>query len=133
MCAPKKQRNRSSYQYFPCKMGGYSFRILYREEVDRRGFSGSKIHDLITFVSITYYWWITKHATNFDQKADSCQHDILPCNDWEPNRYVNKTYSKKLPLANEASCVHYQTLPLRVGCKWRRWRRNYLKRLRFED
>ena len=76
-------------------MGGYSFRILYREEVHRRGIFASKIHDLITFLSITYYWWMTKCATNFDQEADRCRHDILPCSDWEPNRYVKKTFSEE--------------------------------------
>ena len=76
-------------------MGGYSFRILYREEVHRRGIFASKIHDLITFLSITCYWWMTKCATNFDQEADRCRHDIFPCSDWEPNRYVKKTFSKE--------------------------------------
>ena len=41
------------------------------------------------------HWWMTKCATNFDQEADRCQHDILSCSDWEPNRYVKRTFSEE--------------------------------------
>ena len=70
-----------AYQYFPCKMGGYSFGVLYRRNASHRGISVSKLGDFITFFAFLSDWWMQEHAKNSDPKADNHQRDILPSND----------------------------------------------------